>query len=69
MTAEELNVTAAQLAKFTHNPYKHGRADSPTRGAGQTVDAVLPSRGSTPEVLRRHLLGRPGCLAVGYLPR
>jgi hypothetical protein len=72
VTPEEIDQAAAQLAKlYPPNPFKHGRLTSLYKNAeGQTVKrcTTLEGQGVTPDVLRLHLLGRPGCLAVGYLP-
>lgn len=68
----DLELAAAQLAKhYPPNPHKHGRMTGLYKNAeGQTVKlcTTLEGQGVTPDVLRLHLLGRPGCLAVGYLP-
>ncbi len=67
-----LAVAVAQLMIFFQpNPYKHGRmTDLYKNAAGATVKrcTTLEGRGVTADVLRLHLLGRPGCLGVGYLP-
>lgn len=68
----DLELAAAQLAKvYPPNPFKHGRMTGLYKNAeGQTVKRCTTLEGQrvTPDVLRLHLLGRPGCLAVGYLP-
>lgn len=72
MTPDELDQAATQLAKvYSPNPFKHGRMTGLYKNAeGHTVKrcTTLEGRGVTSDVLRLHLLGRPGCLAVGYLP-
>jgi hypothetical protein len=72
VTPDELDQAAAQLAKhYPPNPHKHGELTSLYKNAeGQTVKrcTTLEGQGVTLELLKQHLLGRPGCLAIGYLP-
>ena len=59
------------LTFFPANPHKHGRLTAIYKNAeGETVKrcTTLEGQGVTDDVLKLHLLGRPGCLAVGYLP-
>jgi len=72
LTKADLDLAAAQLTKhYPPNPHKHGRMTGLYKNAeGHTVKrcTTLEGQGVTSDVLRQHLLGRPGCLAVGYLP-
>ena len=68
----DLAQAASQLLTFfPANVHKHGRLTAIYRNAeGETVKrcTTLEGQGVTDDVLRLHLSGRPGCLAVGYLP-
>lgn len=72
LSKADFGLAAAQLATFyPPNPHKHGRMTALLENAeGQTVKrcTTLEGQGVTPDVLRLHLLGRHGCLAIGYLP-
>lgn len=72
LTPTDLDAAVTQLSTFyPPNPHKHGRLTRLyTNAEGQTVKrcTTLEGQGVTPDVLRLHLLGRPGCLAIGYLP-
>ena len=68
----DLKIAAAQLTTFYKpNPYKHGRMTGLSPNTqGQLVKrcTTLEGQAVTPDVLMLHLQGRPGCLAIGYLP-
>jgi putative DNA primase/helicase len=68
----DLEQAVAQLTTFyPPNPHKHGRmTDLYENAAGVTVKqcTTLEGQGVTPELWKRHLLGRPGFLALGFLP-
>lgn len=68
----DLEQAITQLSTFyPPNPHKHGRmTDLYENAAGVTVKrcTTLEGQAVTADVLKLHLLGRPGCLAVGYLP-
>jgi hypothetical protein len=72
LSRSELELAASQLATYyPPNLHKHGRLTGLYKNAeGRTVKrcTTLEGQSVTPGVLRLHLLGRPGCLAVGYLP-
>ena len=68
----DLEQAVSQLSTFfPANPHKHGRLTAIYKNAeGETVKrcTTLEGQGVTDDVLKLHLLGKPGCLAVGYLP-
>jgi hypothetical protein len=72
LSEAELDLATTQLAKhYPPNPHKHGRMIGLSPNAeGQMVKrcTTLEGQGVTPDLLKAHLLGTPGCLAVGYLP-
>lgn len=72
LSEADLKLATTQLAKhYSPNPHKHGRMTGLyTNAEGQTVKrcTTLEGQAATPDVLKAHLLGKPGCLAVGYLP-
>ncbi len=72
MSALDLEAAVAQLsAFFPSNPYKHGRMKSLyENSAGVMVKdcTTLEGQGVILELWARHLLGRPGFLALGFLP-
>ena len=67
-----LEVAVIQLMMyFLANPHKHGRlTELYTNTEGQTIKRCITLDGQsvTPDVLKLHLLGRTGCLGIGYLP-
>ncbi len=68
----DLEQAVTQLSTFfSANPHKHGRmTDLYENAAGVTVKrcTTLEGQSVTPELWARHLLGRPGFLALGFLP-
>ena len=59
------------LTFFPANPHKHGRLTAIYKNAeGEAVKrcTTLEGQGVTPELWTRHLLSRPGFLALGFLP-
>ena len=68
----DLEQAVSQLSTFFPvNPHKHGRMKSLyENSAGVMVKDCMTLEGQavTPELWTRHLLGRPGFLALGFLP-